>query len=297
KGIASLVCLKTTLKVLPAIVESLDASTKSRRAAAESVDAKADVADDEELSVDSDKSDGGNELAVAIQGALSDPELAVILEAIEDVFTDSTAFAKSPHAMRHQEIFALRPSTDGMMDVLRKAFLANVDDIYSLADALATDNQLTVRVKENSKRGYYLQIPAEYANTLPTQVIQPVKSGKFIHCTTDEVFSLNARAQENVRDLIFLTHLRIQEVLDFARQRFDALASMVDAVALLDMCHGFADCVASSSSVWCRPVVSDGGTLAILEGRYPIEQTGVAMDFVPNDVFASPLANFTLISG
>jgi hypothetical protein len=43
-------------------------------------------------------------------------------------------------------------------------------------------------------------------------VIQPVKSGKFIHCTTDEVFSLNARAQENVRDLIFLTHLRIQEV-------------------------------------------------------------------------------------
>jgi DNA mismatch repair protein MSH4 len=86
-------------------------------------------------------------------------------------------------------------------------------------------------------------------------------------------------------------------VLDFARQRFDALASMVDAVALLDMCHGFADCVASSSSVWCRPVVSDGGTLAILEGRYPIEQTGVAMDFVPNDVFASPLANFTLISG
>jgi hypothetical protein len=72
---------------------------------------------------------------------------------IEDVFTDSTAFAKSPHAMRHQEIFALRPSMDGMMDVLRKAFLANVDDIYSLADALATDNQLTVRVKENSKRG------------------------------------------------------------------------------------------------------------------------------------------------
>jgi hypothetical protein len=55
---------------------------------------------------------------------------------------------------------------------------------------------------------YYLQIPAEYANTLPTQVIQPVKSGTFIHCTTDEVFSLNARAQENVRDLIFLSGYR-----------------------------------------------------------------------------------------
>jgi len=98
------------------------------------------------------------ELATAIQSALSQPELNEVLLMIENIFTESTAYAKNSHAMRHQECFALRPSTDGMMDVLRKAFLANVDDIYALADALADDAQLTVKVKENSKRGYYLQV-------------------------------------------------------------------------------------------------------------------------------------------
>jgi len=81
----------------------------------------------------------------------------------------------------------------------------------------------------------------------------------------------------------------------FARERFDALASMVDAVALLDMCHSFADCVASSNNVWCRPVVADGGSLAIREGRFAIDKAG--FDYVSNDTFAGPLSNFTLISG
>ena len=135
------------------------------------------------------------------------------LQNIESIFTESTAFAKNSHAMRHQECFALRPSTDGMMDVLRKAFLANVDDIYALADGLAATHNITVKVKENAKRGYFLQIPCEYAHALPAEVIQPVKRGKHIQCTTDEVFSLNARAQENVRDLLYLTHMRIQETL------------------------------------------------------------------------------------
>ena len=130
-----------------------------------------------------------------------------------------------------------------------QAFLANVDDIYTYAEDLAEEYGITVSVKEKSKRGYYLQIPAEYASRLPPAITQPVKSGRFIHCTTDEVFSLNARAQENVQDLLLLTHLRIQEVLEFARKRMDALASMADAIALLDMCHSFSDTVASSRKV------------------------------------------------
>ena len=54
-----------------------------------------------------------------------------------------------------------------------------------------------------------------------------------------------------------MTHGRIQEVIDVARVRFDALASLCDAIALLDMTHCFADNVASSRLPWCRPVVTD----------------------------------------
>ena len=79
--------------------------------------------------------------------------------------------------------------------------------------------------------------------------------------------SLNARAQENVQDLLLMTHESIQEVINFARGHFDSLASLSDAIALLDMLHSFADVSASSSLPWCRPVVTEGdGALAIRNG-------------------------------
>ena len=107
-----------------------------------------------------------------------------------------------------------------------------------------------------------------------------------------------------------MTHSRIQEVLQVARDNYDCIASLSDAVALLDMCHCFADNVASSRLPWCRPVLSDqdrggeegsagdaggGGAIAIRNGRYAIDaQDG---NFVPNDTYSSALQNFTVITG
>ena len=71
------------------------------------------------------------------------------------------------------------------------------------------------------------------------------------------MYSLNARAQENVQDLLFITHEKIQEVICNIREKYDVLASLSDAIALLDMCHCFADNVASSRLPWCRPLVTD----------------------------------------
>ena len=124
-----------------------------------------------------------------------------------------------------------------------------------------------------------------------------------------------------------MTHDRIQEVIDIARQRYDALASLSDAIALIDMCHSFADNVASSRLPWCRPVVTDSskresnetkknegtkencavgsGSVAIRNGRYAIDvsETGLNStesshgNFIPNDTYASTFQNFTVITG
>ncbi|KAL7533091.1 hypothetical protein ACHAXR_005033, partial [Thalassiosira sp. AJA248-18] len=259
-----------------------------------------------------------HQLLRAILIAMKQPALSRVLNAVTDIFTESTTYSKNSHAMRHQECFALKPNTDGMMDVLRKAFLANVDDIYRLADEYAEAHDINVNVKETSSRGYYLSVSADLGMDLPQIFIQPVKNGRFIHCTTEEVYSLNSRAQENVQDLLLMTHGRIQEVLQIARDNYDCIASLSDAIALLDMCHCFADNVASSRLSWCRPVLSDrdrepnqedgsaggGGAIAIRNGRYAIDvsSTGVNAsldggDFVPNDTYSSALQNFTVITG
>jgi len=127
-----------------------------------------------------------------------------------------------------------------------------------------------------------------------------------------------------------MTHDRIQEVIDIAREKFDALASWSDAIALIDMCHSFADNVASSRLPWCRPVVTDctgaesgkttgcerstvsqgdnvvgSGSIGIRNGRYAIDvsKTGLMSshsnhgEFIPNDTYASAFQNFTVITG
>lgn len=95
---------------------------------------------------------------------------------------------------------------------------------------------------------------------------------------------------------------RIQEVLDVARSNYDALAGLADTVALLDMCHCFADNVASSPHPWCRPSITTGHTLTIRQGRYPTQvqasRLAVGTDaFVPNDTYAPAEKNFTVITG
>ncbi len=129
-----------------------------------------------------------HQLLRAIMMAMKQSALKEILDSVLDIFTESTTYSRNSHAMRHQECFALKPNTDGMMDVLRKAFLANVDDIYKLADEYAETHGFTVVVKETAARGYYLSIPVTQAGTdLPNVFIQPVKSGKYYNCTTEEV--------------------------------------------------------------------------------------------------------------
>lgn len=128
-----------------------------------------------------------HQLLQAILIAMKQPALTRVLDAVTGIFTESTTYSKNSHAMRHQECFALKPNTDGMMDILRKAFLANVDDIYRLADEYAEAYDISVQVKETAARGYYLSVSADLGLDLPQIFIQPVKNGRFIHCTTEEV--------------------------------------------------------------------------------------------------------------
>jgi len=124
--------------------------------------------------------------------------------------------------------------------------------------------------------------------------------------------------------LLIMTHNKIQEVIDTARARFDSLASLCDAIALLDMLHCFADNVASSRLPWCRPAVTEsydldtehndseievnisnqqpgrGSVLAIRNGRHAIDVYNfgnLGTDYVPNDTFAAPYQNYIVLTG
>lgn len=190
-----------------------------------------------------------NHLIRAIIVAMTHPSLSIVLESVSGIFTESTAFSKNTNAMRHQECFAFTCGKHEMMAVIRKAFLANIDDIYRKADEYAETFGISCQVRFTTTRGYFLSVPLHVAGSLPAVFVQPCKSGRNINCTTEEVASLSSRAKDNVQDLLLMTHDRIQKVMEVAREHYDVLAALSDAVALLDLCHSFADHVSSQGYV------------------------------------------------
>lgn len=333
KGIAALISIKTVLSSLPSLIGVLEQHLQELSAD------DADTVEDTATAVTDRTSlwigmgdrrrqgravHGRHHLLKAILFAMKHPELNEMLSSINAVFTDHTTFSRNANAREHQECFALEDKEEGIMTILRQTYLNNVDDIYKNADAIAEAYGMRVTVKYTTTRGYYLSVPMSHAPDLPEEFLHPTKNGRTINFTTNEVASFNLRARDNVRDLLVLTHERTQEVMDTARSHYDAMAALGDAIALLDMCHSFADTVSLSSEPWCRPIITDPGrrsawvdstataddtsstaessaTLMIRNGRYGIDVSELHLgaedgptSFIPNDTYGK---HFTLITG
>ena len=168
KGIAALVGIKSALSAMPALAslleEQLVSSTLEREHASQDGDIR------EEATVRTDRTSlliglggGGqstfsgklesNHLLRAIACTLRQPQLNEILQAVSDIFTSSTEFSRNANAMRHQECFALKAEEGGIMELLRRNYLANVDDIYKKADEYAELYGFHVVVKYTTVRG------------------------------------------------------------------------------------------------------------------------------------------------
>jgi len=318
KGIAALVGIKTTIAALPALTRTLE--DRLLELEQQPRGNNTDQGDTSTLKSNILLGLGGgpatavsglqnNHLLRAIIVAMKNPALSKLLGIISSTLTNSTTSAnRNAHDMRHEECFALRAGKDSMMSCVRDAFRRNVDDIYERADQYTEKFGFYVTVRYSTSRGYSLSVPE--GTSLPPEFIHPAKSGRFISCTTEEVLSLNNRAQDNVQDLLMMTDARIQDILEVARSHYDAIATLSDAVALLDLCHSFADCASrTSTGSWTRPTVtseddvvfSENG-MVIQNGRYAIDVSKNPLsyddkkEFIPNHTYAKH-KNFTIITG
>lgn len=245
-----------------------------------------------------------NALLEVATDTLSDPCLQELQALIDRTITESTVFSKSSHEMKYQECFAVRPEISGMLDVARKAFLQSVEEIHALAEEYARELQVPVKVTYTVSRGYFLVIPAD-TDPLPGVFTQAVLNKKSILCSTVDVASLSSRATESMNQALVITNECIQSLMGQVRVHMEALFSLTDCVALIDMLTSFADLVSFSPHMYTRPRITPDGPLVIHAGRHPVlSDTGAAASghstadsFVPNDVYFSPLCSFQVITG
>ena len=95
----------------------------------------------------------------------------------------------------------MRPGVNQLLDVARKTFSDNIEDICSLADTLSAEHSLDCRVAFSIRRGYHLTLPRRSQaddEALPEVFIVPVAYKKTIACTTEDLASLSKRAQEAI---------------------------------------------------------------------------------------------------
>ena len=169
KGISALICIKSTLSSIPSLARLLKDYVKCLEKEQNDGETTTNNDDDDEFSIALTNKSGlltglgtgpywkgklhSNHLLKAIIYALSRPELAEIKEKVDEVFTPSTNLATNANARCHQECFALKGGEEDLMDVTRKSYLGNVDDIYKKADAYAELHNIRVSVRYTTRRG------------------------------------------------------------------------------------------------------------------------------------------------
>ncbi|KAL5111109.1 hypothetical protein TcWFU_000175 [Taenia crassiceps] len=97
---------------------------------------------------------------------LSDAGYIELLEKMTTVLHQDARVCKGTLQMRVQKCFAIKSGINVLLDLTRRAYAEQVDDISHYVKGLASEYSLPLRVGYNKARGFFIQIP-EQALCLP----------------------------------------------------------------------------------------------------------------------------------
>jgi DNA mismatch repair protein MSH4 len=192
KGIDTLIYLKSSLILAPALVSALDR-----------------VEHDTAAPLEEEINRANESLLASMRHSMGNAIYEEILGNVCNLISDSTTYSKNSHEMRHQECFAIRSGVNSFLDLARSTFLQCVEDIYELAQSYSGQLTADVRVSHSVSRGYFLLVSSEAAD-LPSLFIQAVQNRRTISCTTEALMSLSSRAEEAIGTALRLTNELIQ---------------------------------------------------------------------------------------
>ncbi|CAI2729756.1 unnamed protein product [Schistosoma spindalis] len=92
---------------------------------------------------------------------LHDSEYEHILQILCTVLHKDVRMSKGMLAMRTQKCFAIKEGLSVVLDVTRKAYSEQLDDITNEVSRLSHQYNLPLRISHNKARGFYIQIPEE----------------------------------------------------------------------------------------------------------------------------------------
>lgn len=155
----------------------------------------------------------------------------------------------------------------------------------------------TLKVGYNKVFGYFIEISRSAADKAPETYIRKqtlVNAERFITPEMKEYETLVLNAEERIREI----ELRLfREVCTELTRSARPLLETARALAELDVLAGMAE--AAALGAYCRPEVTQGEGIEILEGRHPVVEHSLQRGerYVPNHVTFEPGEIIRVITG
>ncbi|XP_061716369.1 mutS protein homolog 4-like [Cydia pomonella] len=259
--------LKTTMEMVPNLVEALQAADSGRL---------------KKMKLD-----------------FENPHYNEIAERIKNVIQDDAHLEKGAMGSL-QRCFAVKPDINGLLDVARRTYSELIDDIQKIVEQLGESYDLPLRLNQNMMKGFHIVLTIAPKNRrtfnvedLPPIFIQVQNNGSRISMTTEELVVLDQQAKESLNEIQKMSNIVIGSLLKDLRPFMASLYTFCENVTELDILLAMAQ--ASSVGSYIRPDFSD--YLDIRNSIHPLLDYNTQTMPVPNDIYASPEQNFTIITG
>tara|TARA_B100001250_G_scaffold227604_1_gene195350 strand:- start:361 stop:1692 length:1332 start_codon:yes stop_codon:yes gene_type:complete len=203
-------------------------------------------------------------------------EFKELIELLESAIAD-----EPPATLKDGGMF--RDGYNEQLDELRGASTEGKQWIAQLQNEEAERTGIkSLKVKYNNVFGYFIEITKANLSNVPedyTRKQTTANAERFITPALKEVENKILGADERAKQLEYDEFIKVRdktlESLDELQDTADALAEIDVLVSLSETARLFA---------YCRPIISNGKKLKIVEGRHPVlDQSTVDEKFVPND--------------
>ncbi|XP_073956149.1 mutS protein homolog 4-like isoform X2 [Choristoneura fumiferana] len=259
--------LKTTLEMVPKLVEALKVANSGRL---------------QKMKMD-----------------FENPQFNEISERIKNIIQDDAHLEKGAMGSL-QRCFAVKPDINGLLDVARRTYSELIDDIQKIVEHLGESYELPIRLNQNMMKGFHIVLTISPNNRrnfnveeLPPIFIQVQNNGTRVSMTTEELVVLDQQAKESLNEIQKMSNIVIGSLLKDLRPFMSSLYKLCENVAELDILLSIAQ--ASTVGSYTRPDFSNH--LDIRNSIHPLLDYNSQTMPVPNDIYASPEQNFTIITG
>ncbi|KAJ6164994.1 hypothetical protein N7470_003666 [Penicillium chermesinum] len=216
-----------------------------------------------------------------------------IEQLIDDTLNEHVTYQSKPLDLRNQRIYCVKAGANSLLDVARQTYKEANADAMDLIARLGETQDITLDLKYDSARQYYICIPAGEPEPLPDVFINVYRKRNRIECSTLDLVKLNQKISDAHNEVISLSDQTIQDVLHDVCQEASVLFRISEAIAMLDMLAAFAQLATSND--YLRPELTSA--LAIKAGRHPIRERIHSSKFIPNDAYATSQSRFQIITG